>query len=172
MARHPVAGAVRLPGLAGMVVAMRVLRALGPLAAPLLRLLRRTGALRVLARPLFRHPHRVDRAVTDALATEIRPSAFLAAARASLTHDDGLWRRIACPVRSVRGAHDVFVAERDARSWATLLRDYADRVLDDSGHFAHVEQPGETVRALRDVWSADRGPRAPRSRPRRRTVMG
>lgn len=170
--RHPVAGAVRLPWLAGMVVAMRVLRALGPLAAPLLRLLRRTGALRVLARPLFRHPDRVDRAITDALATEIRPSAFLAAARASLTHDDGLWRRIACPVRSVRGAHDVFVAERDARGWATLLRDYSDRVLDDSGHFAHVEQPDATVRALRDVWSADRMPRAPRSRSNRRAATG
>lgn len=175
--RHPVAGGLRLPWLAGMVVAMRVLRGLGPLARPLLRLLRRSGALRVLSRPLFRHPERIDRSVTDALAEEIRPPAFLAAARASLTHDDGVWRRIACPVRSVRGAYDVFVADRDARDWGTLLRDYDDRILADSGHFAHVEQPVETLRALRDVWTAERMPRtararAPRARGSRRLPRG
>jgi pimeloyl-ACP methyl ester carboxylesterase len=146
-----------------MVVAMRVLRGLGPLAGPLLRVLRRTGALRTLSRPLFRHPEHVDREVTDALATEIRPAAFLAAARLSRTHDDGVWRRIACPVRSVRGSHDVFVAARDARTWGRLMRDYDDRVLDDSGHFAHVEQPVLTLRALREVWAADRAPARRRS---------
>nr|WP_154921552.1 alpha/beta hydrolase [Microbacterium testaceum] len=175
--RRPFIGAVRLPWLAGMVVAMRVLRAIGPLARPLLRLLRRTRALRVLARPLFRHPDLIDRSVTDALADEIRPASFLAAARASLTHDDGVWRRIVCPVRSVRGAHDVFVAERDARDWAALLPDYDDRVLADSGHFAHVEQPVATVDALRDVWTAERmprpsRPRTPRPRGARRTTTG
>jgi len=166
IARHPVRGAVRLPWLAGMVLAMRVLRTLGPLSRPLLRALRATGALRGLARPLFRHPERIDRGVTDALATEIRPAAFLAAARLSRTHDDGVWRRIVCPVRSVRGSHDVFVAERDAKQWARLVRDYDDRVLSDSGHFAHVEQPAETLYALREVWAADRAPVRPRPRPR------
>ncbi|OZD47442.1 alpha/beta hydrolase [Rhodococcus sp. 06-1477-1B] len=167
IARHPVRSAARLPWLAGMVLAMHVLRGLGPFARPLLRLLRRTGALHRLARPLFRHPERVDRSVTDDLADEIRPSAFLAAAHLSRAHDDGVWRRIPCPVRSVRGAHDVFVAERDAIEWGRLMRDYDDRVLDDSGHFAHVEQPTETLRALRGVWSADRA-----TPPRRRDLEG
>lgn len=167
IARHPVRSAARLPWLAGMVLAMHVLRGLGPFARPLLRLLRRTGALHRLARPLFRHPERVDRSVTDDLAEEIRPSAFLAAAHLSRAHDDGVWRRIPCPVRSVRGAHDVFVAERDAIEWGRLMRDYDDRVLDDSGHFAHVEQPTETLRALREVWSADRA-----TPPRRRDLEG
>lgn len=167
IARHPVRSAARLPWLAGMVLAMHVLRGLGPFARPLLRLLRRTGALHRLARPLFRHPERVDRSVTDDLADEIRPSAFLAAAHLSRAHDDGVWRRIPCPVRSVRGAHDVFVAERDAIEWGRLMRDYDDCVLDDSGHFAHVEQPTETLRALREVWSADRA-----TPPRRRDLEG
>ncbi|MEV7756188.1 alpha/beta hydrolase [Microbacterium sp. NPDC089180] len=164
--QRPLIGGVRLPWLAGMVLAMRILRALGRLARPLLRVLRRTGALRTLARPLFRHPERVDPAVSAALADEIRPSAFLTAARMSRTHDDGVWRRIACPVRSVRGAHDVFVAAEDSRAWARLMRDVDDRVLADSGHFAHVEQPAETLRALREVWAAARTPQSPR--PRRR----
>lgn len=176
VARGPVAGAATLPWLAGMVIAMRVLRALGPVARPLLGLLRRTGTLHFLARPLFRHPERVERAVTDALATEIRPTAFLAAARASRTHDDGVWRRIACPVRSVRGTHDVFVAESDARAWADLMPDYDDRVLADSGHFAHVEEPVEVLHALREVWAAARvapaAPTGPSRRRRPRTTAG
>ncbi|MFJ4037443.1 alpha/beta fold hydrolase [Microbacterium sp. NPDC090007] len=166
--RRPLSGGLRLPWLAGMVWAMRILQGLGPLSRPLLRGLRRIGVLHALARPLFRHPDGVDRAVTDALADEIRPSAFLAAARASRSHDDGVWRRIACPVRSVRGTHDVFVAARDAREWARLMRDYDDRVLDDSGHFAHVEQPVPTLRALREVWAADRVPARPATDARTR----
>jgi len=156
--RHPLRGVLTLPGLAGMVLAMRVLRGLGPLSHPLLGVLARTGILRGLARPLFRHPAHVDRAVSDALAREIRPAAFLAAARIARTHDDGVWRRIACPVRAVRGRHDVFVASRDPRAWARLVPDFGDVVLPDCGHFAHVEQPGPTLRALREVWAADRAP--------------
>jgi len=158
IARHPLLGAVGLPGLAGMVVAMRVLRGLGPLSRPLLRVLARLGVLGFLARPLFRRPSRVDRSVTDDLATEIRPAAFLAALRSARLHDEGVWRRIVCPVRVVRGRHDVFIAVRDPRAWARRIRDLDDTVLDDSGHFAHVEQPAETLRALRTVWAADRAP--------------
>ncbi|MFZ8318580.1 hypothetical protein ACO1LA_14060, partial [Staphylococcus aureus] len=84
-------------------------------ARPLLRGLRRIGALRLFARPLFRHPDRVAPAVSDALADEIRPAAFLAAARAARTHDDDAWKRITAPVRAVRGRHDVFAGHHDAR---------------------------------------------------------
>jgi len=157
--RHPLRGARRLPAFAGMLAAMRVLFALGPASAPLLRLLRRIGLLRVLARPLFRHPEHIDPGVSDALAEEIRPSSFLAAARMSRTHDDEQWRRIVCPVRSVRGTHDVFVAAGDMHRWGQLLRDHDETVLQDSGHFAHVEQPERTLHALRAVWAADRAPR-------------
>jgi len=163
IARHPLRSWRRLPGFAGMVLAMRVLNGLGPLAPPLLRGLRRIGALRVLSRPLFRHPAGVDAAVADALADEIRPASFVAAVRAARTHDDGVWRRIACPVRAVRGQHDVFAGGRDTQRWERTLPDYDERVLADSGHFAHVEQPVQTLRALREVWAAHRAParRAP-----------
>ncbi|KTS14047.1 alpha/beta fold hydrolase [Microbacterium testaceum] len=158
VAQHPVRGILTLPGLSGMVLAMRLLRGLGPLSRPLLSLLARTGLLRLLARPLFRHPARVDRTVSDALASEIRPASFLAAARAARTHDDAVWRRVACPVRVVRGRHDVFVAARDGQRWRRLIRDLDEIVLDDSGHFAHAEQPVPTLLALREIWAADRVP--------------
>lgn len=163
VSRHPLLALHRLPGFAGMLLAMRILRALGPVAGPLLRTLRRTRLLRMLARPLFRHPARVDPAVSDALADEIRPASFLAAVTASRTHDDGLWRRVACPVRSVRGTHDVFVSAADTRAWNRLLRDHDETVLEDSGHFAHVEESERTLLALRDVWAAHRVPRERRS---------
>ncbi|MFB3977888.1 alpha/beta fold hydrolase [Microbacterium proteolyticum] len=153
--RRPLSGWVRLPAFAGMVVAMATLRGLGPVARPLLRALRRAGALRVLARPLFRHPDRLDPAISNALAEEIRPAAFLSAARAARTHDDDAWRRITAPVRAVRGRHDVFAGRHDARDARRRIPGYRETVLEDSGHFAHVEQAYETLRGLRDVWTAE-----------------
>ncbi len=152
---RPLSGSVRLPAFAGMVAAMAVLRGLGPVARPLLRGLRLIGALHLLARPLFRHPDRVGRGVSDALAEEIRPAAFLAAVRAARTHDDAAWRRITAPVRAVRGRHDVFAGRQDPRDARRRIPGYRETVLEDSGHFAHVEQAYETLRALREVWTAE-----------------
>lgn len=167
--RRPVTGWLTLPAFGGMIVAMGILRGLGPLARPLLRGLRRIGALRVFARPLFRHPDRVDPAVSDALADEIRPAAFLSAARAARTHDDAAWKRITAPVRAVRGRHDVFAGRHDARDARRRIPGYRETVLDDSGHFAHVEQAYETLRALRDVWTAEPDRRSPSKRDRQPT---
>ncbi len=152
---RPLSGSVRLPAFAGMVAAMAVLRGLGPVARPLLRGLRLIGALHLLARPLFRHPDRVGRGVSDALAEEIRPAAFLAAVRAARTHDDAAWRRITAPVRAVRGRRDVFAGRQDPRDARRRIPGYRETVLEDSGHFAHVEQAYETLRALREVWTAE-----------------
>ncbi|MDI9891891.1 alpha/beta fold hydrolase [Microbacterium sp. IEGM 1404] len=167
--RRPATGWLTLPAFGGMVAAMAILRSLGPLARPLLHGLRRIGALRVFARPLFRHPDRVDPAVSDALADEIRPAAFLDAARAARTHDDDAWKRITAPVRAVRGRHDVFAGRQDARDARRRIPGYRETVLEDSGHFAHVEQAYETLRALRDVWTAEPDRRSPSKRDRQPT---
>lgn len=139
--RRPVRGGLRLPGFAGMLLAMRGLRLLGPTAPHLLRGLRAIGMLRALARPLFRDPRAIDRSVTDALADEIRPAAFVAAARAARRHDDGGWSAIRCRVRSIRGARDVFARADDGARFAATIPRFCELVLGDAGHFAHVEQP-------------------------------
>jgi pimeloyl-ACP methyl ester carboxylesterase len=167
--RRPLTGWTALPAFGGMVGAMGILRGLGPLARPLLRSLRSIGALRVFARPLFRHPDRVDPEVSDALADEIRPSAFLSAAHAARAHDDAVWKRITAPVRAVRGRHDVFAGRQDARDARRRIPGYRETVLDDSGHFAHVEQAYETLRALRDVWAAEPDRRSNATRDRQPT---
>jgi pimeloyl-ACP methyl ester carboxylesterase len=149
--RRPVRGGLRLPGLAGMILAMHVLHGLGGAARPLLRALRATGLLRLLAAPLFRHPRTIDRSVTDALAEEIRPHAFLRAARAARTYDDRRWRRIRCPVRAVSGERDVFSLACDDAWFARRIGDFDAVRLTNAGHYAAVEQPRAVLRALRDV---------------------
>lgn len=157
VARRPVAAAVRLPAFAGMIFAMRLLRALGPLAAPLLRALRRIGALRLLAAPLFAGP--VDRAVTDALADEIRPAAFLAAVEAAREVDPAAWRSIRCPVHVVGGRRDVFVGPGDLAVLRGVVPQAGATVLDGAGHFAHAERPAAVLAAFSGVLPRPR--RAP-----------
>ncbi|MFG6404007.1 alpha/beta fold hydrolase [Microbacterium sp. P04] len=152
--RHPVRSAARLPGFAGMLLAMRLLRLLGRATPPLLAGLRTTGALRLLTAPLFRHPSRVDRSVSEALATEIRPAAFVRAARAARTYDDGRWRRIRGPVRSVSGAHDVFSPVSDDAWFARRVPDFAAVRLPGAGHFAAIERPFEVLAAFATVIRA------------------
>jgi pimeloyl-ACP methyl ester carboxylesterase len=149
--RRPLRGGLRLPGFAGMLLAMRVLSALGRAARPLLRFLRATGILRLLASPLFRHPRSVDGSVSDALADELRPDAFLRAARAARSYDDRRWRRIRCPVRSVAGARDVFSRSSDDAWFARRIRDFAAVRLATAGHYAAVERPVEVLAALAPV---------------------
>ncbi|MBB2975606.1 pimeloyl-ACP methyl ester carboxylesterase [Microbacterium endophyticum] len=152
--RNPILGAAALPAFSGMLLAMRMLRGLGSAAVPFLNFLRRSGALRVLARPLFRHPHAIDPSVSDALADEIRPQAFLAAAEQARTYETSLWNRISVPVRSVHGEHDVFVGAGDSAAMRRRIRDFDDVGLPGAGHYAAVERPGEVRAALADVFSA------------------
>ncbi|WP_413355247.1 alpha/beta fold hydrolase [Microbacterium sp. 1P06AB] len=149
--RRPVRGGFGLPGFAGMLLAMRILRGLGDASAPLLRTLDRGGLLRLLSAPLFAPPRRIDPSVVHALADEIRPRSFIAASRAAAAYDEASWRGIRCPVRSVRGARDVFVGPDDGAGLAALIEDFDERVLPDAGHFAAVEQPAEVARLLRAI---------------------
>jgi pimeloyl-ACP methyl ester carboxylesterase len=154
-ARHPVRGGARLPWFAGMLVAMRILRAMGTAAPPLLRLLRATGLLRVLSMPLFRRPWRVEPAVSGALADEIRPAAFVRAVRAARAYDDRRWRRIRCTVRAVAGERDVFSRRSDDAWFARRIRDFQVVRLREAGHYAAAERPFEVLAALAALWPDD-----------------
>jgi pimeloyl-ACP methyl ester carboxylesterase len=146
--RRPVAAAGRVPGFAGMLLAMRMLSGLGSAAPSVLNALDRAGLLRPLAAPLFAHPARVDRSVIAALADEIRPAAFRGAARVAAAYDTSLWSTITAPVTSVRGERDVFAAADESGELAALIPRFTERRMRSAGHFAHVEQPVATLRAL------------------------
>ena len=148
-ARRPVRGGLRLPGFGGMLLTMRLLAALGACGRAFVRALFRLGALRTLTSPLFAQPRTVHRSVIAALADEIRPAAFVRAAARAGAYDPDTWRRITCPVVAVRGVHDVFAGERDAAGFAERIGGFHETVLQDAGHFAHVERPAAVLAALR-----------------------
>lgn len=154
--RHPLRGGLALPGFAGMLLAMRVLIALGALGRRLVSALQWIGVFRVLCAPLFARPAHVHPTVIRALSTELRPRALIDAARAAAGYDESAWRVIACPVRSIRGERDVFVADGDGIGFAHLIRDFDQTTVRDAGHFAAVERPEAVLQALRALAPAAR----------------
>lgn len=152
--RSPIAGGLRLPWFAGMLLAMRTLAALPGEGRALLRALDRAGVLPRLSRPLFHDRAALDPTVIAALADEIRPRAFVSAARAAAEADLSAWSRIRCPVRAVRGARDVFAGRDDARDLRRLVPDFAGRIVPDAGHFAAAERPDAVLAAFAGVLGA------------------
>ena len=146
--RHPLLAGRRLPWFAGMLLVMRVLAALPGGGRPLLRLVGRIGLLGRLAAPLLADRRRTDAEVLEAFGEEVRPAAFLRATRSSLHGPPLPWDAIRCPVRSVRGRHDVFVGRDDAERFAVVLPDFAETRVDDAGHFALAERPDVVLEVL------------------------
>ncbi len=142
---HPMRGLVRLPAFTMLRAAFGVLpRA----SASLLRGAARIGLLRALSSPVFRHVDRVPRSVLEAFVAELRPRGFLAASRSGQGYDATRWRGIDCDVAAVSGADDVFARSSDLDRLAGVVRHARTTLLVDCGHFAHVERPHETLRAL------------------------
>jgi pimeloyl-ACP methyl ester carboxylesterase len=148
--RRPVRGGLRLPWFAGMLGIMRAAAALGPVADAMIGLLDRTGLLASLSAPLFASRRRLDGSVTAALAHELRPASFVAAARAAGRYDLSRWAAITAPVVSVRGERDVFSGAGDAGEFARRIRRFTEHRLADAGHFAAIEQPDSVLELLGD----------------------
>jgi pimeloyl-ACP methyl ester carboxylesterase len=147
--RHPLARFGLLPGFTALLGAMRVLSWLGRGGTRVIGTLHRLGLLRPLVAPLFHRAAHIDSSVIDALATETRPRSFaLAADRAASYATDPAWAAIDCPVRSVHGDRDVFVHSGDDRRMAAVISDFHGSVLVGTGHFAQVERPSDTLRAI------------------------
>lgn len=140
--RHPLRRFSTLPWLAGMLVAMRVLSVLGSTAFPLVHQLHRLGLLRPLSAPLFAFPRSVDDDVITGLSLEIRPRAFLRAAKAAADYDEETWSEIRCRVLAIHGERDVFVGSRDGAWFDQHIARMSHGVIGEAGHFAHAEQPG------------------------------
>lgn len=149
--RRPLRGGVALPGFAGMLLIMRALAVFGAVGRAFVRLLGTLGLVRLVSAPLFAAPARVHSSVIAAIAREVRPQAFADAARAASGADLEQWRRIACPVRSIAGEKDVFVAGSDAAAFASRIPDFIHHPVAGAGHFAAVEQPQRVLGELRTV---------------------
>lgn len=147
---HPVARFSTLPGFVALWQVMRALSALERAGGAFVRGLDRAHLLRPAVFPLFRHPFRVPGTVIDALAREIRPTSFAAAAAIAKGYPaDALWAGIGCPVTALKGDRDVFVRDDDLARLTALLPQARTIVIDDCGHFANVERPQAVLAASR-----------------------
>lgn len=146
--RHPVRQLRSLPAYVGMLLVMRALAGLGRGGSRFVAAIGSTRFFRLAMGPLFAHPSRIDESVFRALADEARPRSFaLASARAG-KYDVQRWAGIQCPVRSLAGSRDVFVADDDKVRLAATIADYEGGMLDDAGHFGHIERPVEVIERL------------------------
>ncbi|MBK4346558.1 alpha/beta fold hydrolase [Lacisediminihabitans changchengi] len=146
---HPLRRFGQLPGFVMLWRVMQVLAPLGASGRAFVRGVDRIGLLRLATSPLFRHPFRVPRSQIDALAHELRPRSFSAAARATRAYPaEALWGAISCPVRALKGDRDVFVSPSDLDQLGRLLPHSVHTVIPDCGHFGPVERPREVLAAL------------------------
>jgi pimeloyl-ACP methyl ester carboxylesterase len=144
-ARHPVRALRTLPAFTLLRAGLAVTRG-G--AHGLLRGLARIGLLPVLAGPVFAAVRRLDPSVLQAFVEEFRPAGFLGAARSAARYDTRRWADVRCPVVAVAGRQDVFARVDDLGRLRHVLPGIRTVLLEDCGHFAHVERPDAVVREL------------------------
>ncbi|WP_420367460.1 alpha/beta fold hydrolase [Curtobacterium sp. L1-20] len=144
-ARHPLRGLLTLPAFTLLRAGLAVT---GEAARPVLRAVARVGLLPLVASPVFTHVRRLDPSVLDAFVDELRPTGFTGAARSAADYDLDRWRAVGCPVTAVAGREDVFARVSDLAALRALLPQARTVLLDDCGHFAHVERPTAVARAL------------------------
>ncbi|WP_263091565.1 alpha/beta fold hydrolase [Curtobacterium sp. RIT-PI-V] len=144
-ARHPFRGLRTLPAFTLLRAGLSIT---GEAGRPMLRALSRVGVLPLLAAPVFTHVRQLDRSVLDAFVQELRPTRFTDAARTAAGYDLGRWRGITCPVTAIAGRDDVFARVSDLEALRELVPQVRTLLLDDCGHFAHVEHPDAVAREL------------------------
>jgi len=146
---HPFRHFAEIPGFTMLWRVMQLLGLLGGAGIGLVRGLGRVGLLRPLTFPLFRHWSAIPKSQGTALAQELRPRAFAAAARATLGYDAvAQWSKIACPVRATKGDRDIFVTASDHVKLGNVLPNSIRIVIPDCGHFGNVERPAAVLAAL------------------------
>ncbi|WIB34791.1 alpha/beta hydrolase [Curtobacterium sp. MCJR17_043] len=143
--RHPVRALRSLPAFTLLRAGLAVTRGS---AHTVLRAFARVGLLPLLAAPVFAAVRRLDRSVLDAFVEEFRPAGFLGAARSAAHYDTRRWSAVRCPVVAVAGRQDVFARTDDLDRLRRTLPDVRTVLLEDCGHFAHVERPDAVVREL------------------------
>ena len=147
---HPFARFSTLPGFVSLWRVMQALAGLDRVGRALVHGMDAAHLLRPAVLPLFRHPFRVPGTVIDALAREIRPRSFTAAAAIAKGYPaDTLWASIGCPVAALKGDRDVFVRDDDLTRLTALLPHARTVIVADCGHFANIERPEAVLELIR-----------------------
>jgi pimeloyl-ACP methyl ester carboxylesterase len=147
--RHPIRHFSVLPAFTTLLMTMRMLRLAGHLNRGLVRAVTYLGLLPALVAPLFSRPGAVHPTVVASLGAEVRPVGFvLAAERAGAYNASTQWAQIRCPVRSVHGDDDIFVAADDDKRLRAVVPHCVISTIPGAGHFSQIERPLEVLLRL------------------------
>ena len=146
---HPVRALRRLPGFVLLWRIMQLLARLDGMGRRVATGLDAVHLLRAAVFPLFRHPRLIPRSVITALGVEVRPRSFTAAVELARDYNPTVrWAGIDCPVRAIRGDHDIFAWPGDLDLLGEVLPDSYRETIPDCGHFANIERPLEVLTAF------------------------
>lgn len=147
--QHPFKTLVRQPGAAISYSSMVLLSKLGPLAGVLLRHSSNTRIYLKVLTKTFAHPELLKQSVLDSIAYNIRPKIFALAAQNGKNYRSVQeWSKIRVPFKALFGARDRLVPVTDMKRLEANLNNVQISCLADTGHFAHVERPIETLKWL------------------------
>jgi pimeloyl-ACP methyl ester carboxylesterase len=140
----------RDPNAAVAYLSLSALAYLGPLGPRLMETANDVHAMPFLLRNTVAHPALLRPSVLDNMARNMRPRSFLLAAQNGKGYNPfSQWSKITVPLYALFGSADHLVppvpdAERLGRVQPQARID----IVEDVGHFAHIERPARTVELL------------------------
>lgn len=132
------------PDTALIFLLMQTLSRLGGLGTKAVQLLAQTPLFAKVMSKTIAHPERVDPTVIRRIADGIRPVAFMQAAANGKHYDCvSAWRRIPAgdSARALFGRYDRLVPPDDYEVVRREVPGVRCEMVEDAGHFAHIEQP-------------------------------
>jgi pimeloyl-ACP methyl ester carboxylesterase len=146
----PLRTLVRDPNAAVAYLSLSALAYLGPLGPRLMEAANDVHAMPFLLRNTVAHPALLRPSVLENMAQNMRPKSFLLAAQNGKGYDPyNQWSKITIPLYALFGSADHLVPPKpDAERLGRAVPRARIDIVQDAGHFAHVERPADVVKLL------------------------
>lgn len=133
-------------------LALRVVAQTGALGIAAVKAAERLGLMPLLLKGVLAHPTELPPGLIGYLTGAMAPKSFLLAAQNGKHYDPAAqWARIAVPVRATFGSEDRLVPPADMARLSAAIPDAAVTIIDDVGHFGHIERPAAVLSFLFDA---------------------
>lgn len=131
---------------------LKVASSMGIFGEILLRRLSNVDAVRRAAGSLYAHANLLPRSVLDNTIDSFRATTLRDTLALGRRYEfERVYSNIAVPTRLILGDADPIMTVDDARIAEQLMPDLIWQVVEDCGHYPHIERPLETARL---IWSA------------------
>ncbi len=133
-------------------LALRLVAQTGAFGFALVKAAERLGLMPLLLKGVIAHPTQLPPGLIGYLTGAMAPKSFLLAAQNGKHYDpDAQWSRITLPVRATFGSKDHLVPPPDMARLSATVADVAVTMIDDVGHFGHIERPTAVLSFLFDA---------------------